>query len=122
MAELSHSGMTENIKALQEAYANFNAAYPEPPIYFDEEHDLYAELDMADDAVMGPTETLLRGEKPRKREWLFINEGLNERLNAAKPTEPKAIAEWQEMKAYKDELDKLAKVALAVYDELYGNE
>jgi hypothetical protein len=108
------------IKVLLDAYENFGAVFPRPPRHFDKEHDLYAELDMADDAVRGPTLTLLDGEKPRKREWLLVNEGLNERLEAAKPQDPEALKEWQAMKSYKQELDKLAKVALAYYDQKYG--
>jgi hypothetical protein len=81
--------------------------------------DLFAELVLIDDGIAGAVTQLLNGRKIN-REWLLVDEDYNSRLEAVKPQDPEALKEWQAMKSYKQELDKLAKMALAYYDQKYG--
>ncbi len=119
MEKSFHSGMIDT-EELQTAYKrNFNLPFPKHPKVDRALRDCFADLTLIDGRVGATVKMLLDGDKTL-REWFVVNEDYNSRLEAAKPQDPEALKEWQAMKSYKQELDKLAKMALAYYDQKYG--
>ena len=90
--------------------------FPKRPRY-EPLDDLHPELALMDGHVAGIVDSFLSGIKV-DRKLIYIDEEYNKRLEAIRPTTPDTNAEWLIFKNYKEKLDKMVNLVLALYDRV----
>jgi hypothetical protein len=112
-----HSG-TINMKDLKKEW-KYYYELPFPKFPNEEKYgDLFAELVEIDGFIAGIVQSFLKG-KNTDRKLIHVVEEYNIKLNAVKPSESDpGFADWIALKNYKDELDKMIKMVIMLYDKL----
>jgi hypothetical protein len=112
-----HSG-TISMKDLKKEWEYF-LEFPFPKFPNEEKYgDLFAELVEIDGFIAGIIQSLLKG-KNTDRKLVQVNDEFNTRLDTLKPSDSDpGFADWIAIKNRKDELDKMIKMVISLYDKL----
>ncbi len=78
-------------------------------------NELFADLVLIDGETAGIISSFLHGTKVDKT-WIYIDDEFNKKLNTFKPMDPATERIWNTMRSYKDKLDRMVNILLAIYD------
>jgi len=84
--------------------------FPKTPTS-DSLYDIFSEIVELDGHIAGLVSSLIRGNMVQ-RKLVFIDEGLNDKINSYITTNPNEAEELLTYRDYKAELDKLTKIIL----------
>ena len=105
-----------NMETLKKEWQEYREIpFPSIPQEDDYLLELHGKLALTDTHVSGIVSSFIKGHKAEKK-LIYIDDDFNKKLNTFKPMDPATERIWNAMRSYKDKLDRMVKILLALYD------